>query len=310
MDITIFEKLINSNFFQNKKLLGFISAFLVVFIWSFWLIVSRVGVKTHLSIYDLAAIRFGLSSLFIAPFIIYFRTWQTISLKKSFITAFSIGPFYVLLAFGGFYYSPAYHGGVFMNGFLPAITVFIGYLIGKRLVKLELLGTSLILLGSLIILFDHPYEILKNSWKGDIFFIISAIFLSIFIILVNKWDLRFSQILYSICIINALFYLPVWILFLPKGFDFSDLSLYDRDIIINILFQGFVPNIFGLYLTAFATKSIGTAKASSILAAVPISGAILGFLFLSEIPTYFSWMSLFTVSIGILIIVLRKNKYA
>jgi len=99
-------------------------------------------------------------------------------------------------------------------------------------------------------------------------------------------------------------------LFLPKGFDFIDFSLYDRDIIINILFQGFVPNIFGLYLTAFATKSIGTAKASSILAAVPISGAILGFFFLSEIPTYFSWMSLFTVSIGILIIVLRKKKHA
>ena len=32
------------------------------------------------------------------------------------------------------------------------------------------------LMGSLIILFDHPYEILKNSWKGDIFFICSAFF--------------------------------------------------------------------------------------------------------------------------------------
>ncbi|MEE2621815.1 MAG: DMT family transporter [Pseudomonadota bacterium] len=307
LDDKIFEKITKLDLFQNKKILGIIAALLVVFIWSFWLIVSRIGVKTQLSIYDLAAIRFGLSSLFILPFIFYFRIWKTISLKKSLITAFSIGPFYALLAFGGFYYSPAYHGGVFMNGFLPAITVFIGFVLGRKLLKLELIGTTLILIGSLIILFDHPYEILKNSWKGDISFIFSAFFLSFFIILVDKWDLKFSQILYSICFINAIFYLPIWILFLPKSFDFFDTSLYDRDVLINIIFQGFVPNIFGLYLTAFAAKSIGTSKASSILAAVPISGAVLGFFILSEIPSKFSWISLFMVSIGILVVVTRKN---
>ena len=83
-----------------------------------------------------------------------------------------------------------------MNGFLPAITVFIGFVLGRKLLKLELIGTTLILIGSLIILFDHPYEILKNSWKGDISFIFSAFFLSFFITLVDKWDLKFSQILY------------------------------------------------------------------------------------------------------------------
>ena len=290
-------------------MLGLCSALLVVFIWSFWLIISRIGVKTQLSIYDLAAIRFGLSSFVIFPFIIYFRVWRTISLKKALLTSFSIGPFYALFAFGGFYYSPAYHGGVFMNGFLPVITVFISYLLGKKLFKLDIFGTSLIMLGSLIILFDHPYEILVRSWKGDLLFILAAIFLSIFIILVNKWNLRFSQILYSICIINALFYLPIWFLFLPKGFNFLDYSLYSKEILINIFFQGFVPNIFGLYLTAFAAKSIGTAKASSILAAVPITGAVLGFFILSEIPSFLSWMSLLIVSTGILVVVLFKKSH-
>ena len=121
-------------------MLGFFSALLVVFIWSFWLIISRVGVKTQLSIYDLAAIRFGLSSFFIFPFIIYFRVWRTISLKKALITSFFIGPFYALFAFGGFYYSPAYHGGVFMNGFLPVITFLIGYLFGKKIIQIRYIG--------------------------------------------------------------------------------------------------------------------------------------------------------------------------
>ena len=72
LDDKIFEKITKLDLFQNKKILGIIAALLVVFIWSFWLIVSRIGVKTQLSIYDLAAIRFGLSSLFILPFILYY----------------------------------------------------------------------------------------------------------------------------------------------------------------------------------------------------------------------------------------------
>ena len=95
--------------------------------------------------------------------------------------------------------------------------------------------------------------------------------------------------------------------FLPKGFNFLDYSLYSKEILINIFFQGFVPNIFGLYLTAFAAKSIGTAKASSISAAVPITGAVLGFFILSEIPSFLSWMSLLIVSTGILVVVLFKK---
>ena len=82
LDDKIFEKITKLDLFQNKKILGIIAALLVVFIWSFWLIVSRIGVKTQLSIYDLAAIRFGLSSLFILPFIFYFRIWKTISFTK------------------------------------------------------------------------------------------------------------------------------------------------------------------------------------------------------------------------------------
>ena len=62
-------------------------------------------------------------------------------------------------------------------------------------------------------------------------------------------------------------------------------------------------------MTAFAAKSIGTAKASSILAAVPITGAILGFFILSEIPSFLSWMSLLIVSTGILVVVLFKKSH-
>ena len=50
LDDKIFEKITKLDLFQNKKILGIIAALLVVFIWSFWLIVSGIGVRTQLSI--------------------------------------------------------------------------------------------------------------------------------------------------------------------------------------------------------------------------------------------------------------------
>ena len=292
----------------RKKLLGYLAAVSVVFIWSSWLIISRLGVHTSLTIYDLAAIRFGLSGLIVLPFVIYFKTWRTISLAKALIVAFSIGPIYALLAFGGFSFSPAFHGGVFMNGFLPLITVFLSFLIGQKITISQLLGSILILFGSMTILFDTQNFFSNSSLFGDILFVLSAICLSFFMVLVKRWDLQYGQILFSICLVNALIYLPVWFFFLPIGTQsFGDL-LEDRNVVINILFQGFVPNLMGLFLTAYSAKMIGPSKASALLAAVPITGALLGSFFLSESPTFFGWLSLLIVSIGILLVVIKGRE--
>ena len=260
-----------------------------------------------MTIYDLTAIRFGLSSLIVFPFILYFKTWRTISFVKSLAVAFSIGPIYALLAFGGFMFSPAFHGGVFMNGFLPFIVVLLGFIFGQRIKVLQLGGIMFILLGSIIILVEAQGFSQKNSWFGDVLFILAAFFLAFFMNLVKKWDLQYIQILYCICLVNAVFYLPLWFFFLPSGIESFNIFWHDQNVIINVLFQGFIPNLLGLFLTAYSAKIIGPPKASAVLAAVPTMGALLGFLLLSETPTFFGWVSLVVVSTGILMVVIKGD---
>ena len=148
----------------------------------------------------------------------------------------------------------------------------------------------------------------NTSWLGDMLFVLAAIFLAVFMILVKTWDLKYNQILYCICVVNALIYLPIWFFFLPSGIEEVDSFWHDRDIRINVLFQGFVPNLLGLFLTAYSAKTIGTSKTSALLAAVPITGALLGFLLLSEVPTFLEWLSLLIVSIGILMVVIKGDE--
>ena len=112
--------------FLNSPLSGYAACFTIIFIWSFWLIVSRIGAASELTIYDLTAMRYGISAIVSLPFVLYFKPWKTLSLIRILSLSFVLGPVYILTVFSGFIYAPAAHGGIFMNGLLPIFSVLIG----------------------------------------------------------------------------------------------------------------------------------------------------------------------------------------
>ena len=104
---------------KSEYFLGLIAGISVVLIWSFWLVVTRSGVSSTLTIFDFAAFRYGLSSLIALPIVLYFKPWQTMSFLRVIVITFLLGPIYILCVFSGFIYAPASHGGIFMNGLMP-----------------------------------------------------------------------------------------------------------------------------------------------------------------------------------------------
>ena len=78
---------------NSKYFLGLMAGISVVFIWSFWLVVTRSGVASTLTIYDFAAFRYGLSSFIALPIILYFKPWKTISFIRVVIITFFWAPF-------------------------------------------------------------------------------------------------------------------------------------------------------------------------------------------------------------------------
>ena len=67
---------------------------------------SRYRVLTALSINDLIAIRFGVSGLVVLPFIIYYKPWETLTLFRTLIYSFLLGPVYMTIVVSGFGYAP------------------------------------------------------------------------------------------------------------------------------------------------------------------------------------------------------------
>ncbi|MEM9472347.1 MAG: EamA family transporter, partial [Pseudomonadota bacterium] len=52
----------------SRPLIGWFAAFGVVFIWSGWVVVSRLGVVQTLTIYDMVTLRFVVATIAVAPF--------------------------------------------------------------------------------------------------------------------------------------------------------------------------------------------------------------------------------------------------
>ena len=289
---------------KGEYFLGLIAGISVVFIWSFWLVVTRSGVSSTLTIYDFAAFRYGLSSLIALPVVLYFKPWQTMSFLRVIVITFLLGPIYILCVFSGFIYAPASHGGIFMNGLMPFFTLIFGFFLLKQKIFIQqMFGAATILFGACLAVYDGLELNFSNTWIGDIFFIIGAIFFSIYVVLSRLWNVTMTQLLFCGSVINAIIYLPIYYVFLPKGIA----EVQNEVLVLQMIYQGFVPNLIGIFFITYASQKIGSASISAILSSVPPIGSVLGLLILGELLGLSGWLSLFMITPGILLIVLKRE---
>ncbi|MFT7370654.1 MAG: drug/metabolite transporter (DMT)-like permease [Octadecabacter sp.] len=288
----------------SSRYSGYAAAWAIVFVWSFWLIVSRVANDSGLTIYDLAAMRYGLAALVAVPLCLYYKPWRGLRLMQIALLSFILGPVYVLFVFSGFLYAPAAHGGIFMNGVLPLFSIFFGIVLVRTAPSLrQVLGATLILASAIVLAWDAVVTSGANAWIGDLFFIVGALFFSCFIVLSERWKLEAMQIIFCGTVVNAVLYLPVWAIWLPSGLANAPLG----PLLLQAIYQGFVPNLIGLLFIAHASRAIGNGNTSSILAAVPGGGALLGALILGESLSPISIAALISLTFGLLISVQRRS---
>ncbi len=283
---------------------GYAAAWSIVFVWSFWLIVSRVASNSGLTVYDLAAMRYGLASIIAVPLCLYYKPWRGMRLRQIAVLSFILGPVYILAVFSGFLYAPAAHGGIFMNGILPVISILFAVVV-MRIVPnpRQILGAALILFSAIVLAWDASAAGGQDAWIGDLLFVIGALFFSCYMILSERWQLGAMQIIFCGTVVNAVIYLPLWALFLPSGIADAPLG----PLLVQAVYQGFVPNLIGLLFIAHASRTIGNGNTSSILAAVPGGGALLGALILGESLSLTSIVALAILTVGLLISVRRRT---
>ncbi|MGO1120960.1 DMT family transporter [Rhodovibrionaceae bacterium A322] len=296
--------------FHPKPWLGIIAATMVVAIWSGWIVASRAGAQSPLTVYDITAIRYGISSLIAIPLVLYFKPWRGLTFKRMALLSLAAGWPYALASYGGFNYAPAAHGGVYMNGALPALALLFSWIwLKEKPRKLQIIGAILIIIGAGIFANDFGGLAVEGAWLGDLLFIASALSFTCYMVLTRLWAITLPQVLLCVATLNSLTYVPVWWAFLPS--NFADAS--QDQILLQVIYQGLVPNLVGMMLVAVAARHAGPAITATLMAAVPATGTLLSIIFLGEIPGDIAWLGIAVLTGGILMTTLKfkgKSKTA
>ena len=283
--------------------LGVTAAVIIVFIWSGWLIVSKVGADSALTIFDIAALRFGLSALISLPIVLYYKPWRGMPIHRMAVMAVLAGVPYVLLGYAAFTFAPAAYGGVFMNGVLPAMTLALGWFwLKERPRWSQVGGAALIIAGAVLAAMDAINGSVSGAWIGALLFLVAASWFSVYLILNRLWQVTPLQVLLVISVLSGLIYVPIWYFFLPSNLAEAPAS--------QILLQGtyqLLPNLVGLNLLTLAVRNVGASVSAAIMSAVPSLGAILGLVLLGETLGAMTWAGIVVLSLGILMTALRPR---
>ena len=286
----------------TRRVRGFAAAITVLFIWSSWLVVSRAGALSPLTVFDLAAIRYGVSSVFVLPIVLWLKPWRGMGLKRIAVITTLLGPIYILLVFGGFKFAPAAHGGIYMNGALPVVTLILSWLwIGQRPSIRQGVGSVIVVIGVILVVADTAQIALGDAWLGDLMFLAAAVFFAGYMVASRIWDVTIPQLLLCSSVLNALMFVPLWALFLPSEIT----AVAMGDLALQVVYQGIVPNLIGLLLVTYAVRTIGAPATSGFMAAVPGMGAVLSLVFLDESLGPLGWFALVLLTGGIVMMALR-----
>jgi drug/metabolite transporter (DMT)-like permease len=284
---------------KGTIILGVAAAICVVFFWSGWIVISRLGVTHHLTVYDLTALRYGIGAAAALPYIIWSRAWRGLTPLRIIILSLTAGAPYALLSYSGFIYAPAAHGGVFLNGCLPLFTTLFAWIwIGQRGRISQIVGLGIILAGVTLVGYEGFLSADDGkAWFGDALFLTAIALFAVFMVASQVWSIGPGQVIFSATIVSAMIFIPIWMLWLDSNLATAPRS----EILLQGAYQGLVPSILGISCLAIAIRHIGPRATSVFLSSVPVVAALAAVPLLNELPGRPAWIGMITVTAGILL---------
>ena len=251
---------------------------LAMFSWAIaWTNAKIVG--EYLSFYNLVFFRFLLGFLSLLPFIIIKKNHFPKMADLKYILIPSLLFFvYNIAFFKGTHYGLAGTGGVLVTTLNPLCTILIMSLINKRIIKKEVVGMFLGVIGGIIIMNLHKQGMVNILNSNNIYFIICAITWGVMTVSVNYAQKRINPYIF-IC----LCYLFTMIISFPFT-NLGELNMSDLDFrfYINFFLVSIGAMSFGTSIYIYSTPILGPAKVSVFIFSVPFIAMGTAYLVLNE----------------------------
>jgi drug/metabolite transporter (DMT)-like permease len=263
-------------------------------IWAGWSAVTRLAVTTSLDAWDIAALRFGVAGLLLAPIVLRRGLagdrlgWPGLG---AIVTG--LGAPYVLVAAAGLRFAPASDQGALNPGCMPLFVALIAATaIGERLARTRKLGLALILAGGLVIGW-HGWT--PSRGFGDALFLCASFLTACFTLVMSRAKLDPLHATSLVATGSLVIYLPVYLALF--GTRLARLSL--ADLAIQAIFQGVLVTIISIVLYGRAVAILGASRGAAFGALVPASSALFAIPLLGEWPSQSDWLGIGLISAGV-----------
>ena len=270
-----------------------------VTIWSGWIVVARLGLRTSLTPWDIAALRFGVAGLLLLPYVMR-RGLALERLGWIGLAAIVIGggaP--VLLANAGLLFAPAAHAGALFPGVMPlAVALLAAAILHEPFTDTKKIGFVLILLGVFGIAWGAGGAVGSGQTIGHALFLSSAAAWACYTV-----AMRYARLdglhAAGIAAVGALFlYIPVY--FAVEGTSLAEAPW--GDLALQAIVQGLLTAIASLVFYGRAVSILGASSGAAFAALSPAMTAVMAIPILGEWPTAMDWIAIAGISVGVYVV--------
>lgn len=276
---------------------GIACAMLSVALFSSFTLVSRMGLASSLTTPDLAALRFGIGGVLLAPVLLR-SGLRGIAWRHAATLALLGGFGFALLAYTGFSLAPAAHGAVLLHGTLPLFTYLLTRGNGRNAqASRRPLGIAMIAAGVALMACDSLIAANAHQFLGDTLLLLASLSWSAYGVVSRRLGLPAAQGAAIVAVLSMCGFLPLYALLPGKAI----LTAGNSELLRQALVQGVLIGAVSIFVYTRAVAALGAARTALFTAAVPCITTLAAMPLLGETPSRAAVCGVAIVTCGMLV---------
>jgi len=270
-----------------------------VLIWAGNIVVAGLGLRSSLTPWDIAAIRFGVAGLVLLPYVMQ-RGLAIDRLGWIGLAALVLGGApTVLLANAGLLFAPASHAGALFPGVMPLVVALLAAPILKEaFTPQKRIGFLLISTGIVGIVWVSGATIGTSQNIGHLLFLTSASAFACYTVAMRRARLEGLHAAAISAVGSMVIYLPPYAILAGAGLFDAPASA----IALQALVQGLLTAVFSYVIYGLAVEILGASSGAAFAASCPAMTALLAIPMLGEWPSSIDWMAIALISVGVYVV--------
>ena len=245
-------------------------------IWAGWIVVARLGLRTNLTPWDIAALRFGVGGLLLLPYLLR----KGLALKRLgwiglAALAIGCGAPMVLLVNTGLLFAPAAHAGGLSSGVVPLMVALLAVpILHETFTSAKKIGLTLILAGVIVVVWNAGGAIGIRQNIGHALFLCGAFLWACYTVAMRRARLDGLHAAAIAAVSTLVLYLPIYAAIAGASIFMASLS----EVVLQAFVQGVLTEIISLVLYGRAVAILGAW------------------------PTSTDWIAIILISVGVYVV--------